>query len=204
MRRAGRVLAGLVVVMTVSAAEVPQPVVDSAVAAVGKLGEQLVQGNRGYSVERMYPRWKQRMAMRLGGMDALKAKLAEQIRRDEEQMRLSGMSMVSSRPDGKPLAFEVWPGKETRTVEGEKVEVMIKTKWLVLVPTVTKFRVIERETSKTRFIERLGFQAAVTKKGEVDWTFVGGEGLGIEDLRSLFPSVPAGVLLPKTEWRKAD
>jgi len=171
----------------------PAGVVSSAVAAVRKLGDQVVRGNHGYAIERMFPRWKNRMAKRLGGMEQLE----KQLEKVNEQMRLQGIHFMSFTPVGVPRVFEVWPGKKTEVVDGKEVEVMIKTKWLVLIPTVAKFRIID-DVGKYRYIESKGFQIAISEKGANDWYFMDGAGVTVLELRSLFPSFPKDIELPPT------
>ena len=47
-------------------------IAEQAQAAVQKLGIELMKGNFTYSQERMYPRWKRRLAKRVGSMEELK------------------------------------------------------------------------------------------------------------------------------------
>ncbi len=176
--------------------EAPPPgVASSAVAAVRELGDQVVRGNHSYAIERMFPRWKKRMAKRLGGMDQLEKELGKV----NEQMRLQGIHFMSFKPTGVPRVFEVWPGKKTEVEDGKEVEVMIMTKWLVLIPTVTKFRIID-DVGKYRYIESKGFQIAISDKGKGkdDWYFMDGAGVSVLELRSLFPSFPKNAELPPT------
>ena len=181
---------------------IPPAVGASAVAAVKKLGEQVVLGNRNFAIERMYPRWKERMAKRMGGMEELDRKLEEQLDNVDQQMRLHGMSMMSFKPVGNPSVYAVWQGKAKKIVDGEAVEVLIKTKWMVLIPTVTKFRITDKELNKTRIIESQGFQVAVSEKRELDWYFMDGASLSVADLRSLFPALPENLELPPLERRE--
>lgn len=185
-----------------AAQDVPAGVAASAVASVRKLGEQVVLGNRRYAVERMYPRWKERMAKRMGGMEEFERKLEEQLKAVDEQMRQHGMSMISFNPVGEPKVYGVWNGKKTEVVDGKEVEVLVTTKWMVLIPTVTKLRIIDIETAKPRFIESLGFQVAVSEKAKIDWYFMDGASLSVSDLRSLFPELPENLELPKLERRE--
>jgi hypothetical protein len=169
----------------------PPGVATSALAAVRELGDQVVRGNHRYAIDRMFPRWKKRMAKRLGGMKQLE----KQLERVNEQMRLKGIHFMSSKPAGAARVFEVWPGKKTEVVDGKEVEVMTKTKWLLLIPTVTKFRIID-DVGKYRYIESRGFQIAISDKGKNDWYFMDGVGVTVRELRSLFPSFPGNVKLP--------
>lgn len=173
------------------AVDAPAVVINSAVAAVQKLGDEVVRGRHEYAIERMYPRWKERMAKRLGGMEVLEKQLAGVV----EQMQRQGISMLSFKPAGAPKAYEVWPGKKLAVVDGKEQEVLVATKWMVLIPTVTKFRLID-DVGKYRYIERTGFQVAIADKGVDDWTFMDGSGITVADLRSLFPDVPQNLELP--------
>lgn len=177
----------------------PPEVVNSAVAAVQKLGDEVVRGRHEYAIERMYPRWKERTAKRLGGMEALEKQLAGVA----EQMQRKGISMLSFKPVGVPKVYEVWPGKKVETVDGKPQEVLVKTKWMVFIPTVTKFRVID-DVGKYRYIESKGFQVAIADKGSDDWTFMDGSGISVSDLRSLFPDVPRNLELPALGGGEVD
>ena len=169
----------------------PAEVINSAIAAVQKLGDEVVRGRHEYAIERMYPRWKERAAKQLGGMDVLQKQLAGVV----EQMQRQGISMLAFKPTGVPKAYEVGPGKKTEVVNGKEQEVMVTTTWMVLIPTSTKFRLID-DVGKYRYIERTGFQVAFSENGKNDWWFMDGSGITVADLRSLFPDVPRSLELP--------
>jgi len=182
---------------TLRAGSAPLEVVESAVAAVAKLGEEVVKGRYDIAVERMNPQWKQRAAGRAGGMEELEKQLAGVAR----QMVQRGISMISFKPQGEPRSFEVWTGKKVDVVDGKEVESLIFTKWMVLVPTLTKFR-INRENERPAFVESIGFQVAISDKGANDWTFVDGSGVTVNELRRLFITLPADLELPPIEQRE--
>ena len=173
----------------------PADVVASAVAAVAGLGNEVVLGRYQVAVERMNPLWKERTANRMGGMAELEKQLAGVAR----QMVQQGISMISFKPQGQPRSFEVGPGRKVEKVNGEEVESLIFTKWLVLVPTATKFRIIRQGETKPLVIESIGFQAAISGKGKNDWTFIDGSGLTVNDLRGLFVTLPRDLQLPPLE-----
>ena len=81
----------------------PPDVVASAVAAVDKLGEEVVLGRYQVAVERMNPMWKERTAKRMGGMEALE----KQLDGVATQMVQQGISMISFKPQGQPRSYEV-------------------------------------------------------------------------------------------------
>jgi hypothetical protein len=183
----------------VMAEPVPPAVLASAVAAVAKLGEEVVLGRYQVAVERMNPIWKERTAARMGGMAALEKQLAGVA----AQMVQQGISMISFKPQGQPRAYEVSPGKKLIKENGRDVERLAFTKWLVLVPTVTKFRIMQQGNPRPLVIESTSYQVAISDKGRSDWTFIDGAGLRPADLRGLFITLPQDMELPPVEKREA-
>ena len=177
----------------------PGEVVASAVAAVGRLGDEVVMGRYQVAVERMNPLWKERTANRMGGMQELEKQLAGVSR----QMLQQGVSMISFKPQGQPSSFEVGPGKKVDRVNGQEVESLIFTKWLVLIPTETKFRIMRQGNPKPLVVDSVGFQVAISEKGKNDWTFIDGSGLTVGDLRSLFGTLPSDLKLPVLQKRES-
>lgn len=177
---------------------VPPGVKASAVAAVEKLGEQVVLGRYQAALERMNPEWKQRTAARMGGMAELERRLdgvaAEMVRQ--------GITMISFKPQGEPIVHEVSPGTRTVRENGVEKERMVFTKWLVMVPTVTRFRIIAEGNPRPMVIENTGFQVAVADKKDLDWTFIDGSGLTAADLRGLFITLPKDMELPPVGKRE--
>jgi hypothetical protein len=176
----------------------PVEVVNSAVAAVASLGDSVVMGRYQVAVERMNPLWKERTAIRIGGM----AELEKQLSTVAQQMVQQGITIVSFKPQGQAQSFEVGPGRKVENVGGQEVESLIYQKWLILIPTSTKFRVI-REGQRTVIIESVGFQVAVSTKGANDWTFIDGSGLTVKELRELYGTLPIDLKLPPIEKREA-
>lgn len=170
----------------------PPAVVQAAQSAVARLGEQVVQGRYQIAVERMNPIWKDRMAARMGGIEAMEKQLAGV----SEQMIQQGITIISFEPQGQPSSYEVGPGKKVENVGGEQVEKLIFTKWLVLVPTLTKFRIFPKGSQKAVVIESTGFQAAISDKDKNDWTFIDGSSLNQSELRKLFVNLPQDIALP--------
>ena len=182
----------------VASEAVPAAVVSSAVAAVAKLGDEVVLGRYQAAVDRMNPLWKDRVAKRMGGMEKLDAKLEGVA----AQMVRQGISMISFKPQGKPQPYEVYPGKKTVTENGVKVEKLVFTKWMILVPTTTRFRIMREGNPKPLIIESTGYQVAISDKAKNDWTFIDGASLNANDLRSLFITLPRDIKLPKVEKRE--
>ena len=178
----------------------PPEVVASAVAAVEKLGSEVTRGNYAVAIERMNPLWKERLAKQTqGGMEEVK----KQIEGASARMTKEGVSIISSVPLGTPRSFEVGPGKKVERVNGEEIEILIFTKWMVFVPTLTKYRIFQKEL-KPVVIEKVGYQVAVSDKGKNDWTFIDGSRLTLNTLRRLYVTLPKDLELPPIEERKAS
>lgn len=177
---------------------VPPAVTAAAVRAVAGLGREVAAGKFTVAVERMYPQWKERAAKRIGGME----KLEQQLEGVSKQMLERGISITDCVPQGQPRTFEVYPGKIIDVVDGKKVEKLRYTKWLVLVPTVTKFRVFLPKDPVAVIIESTGFQVAICDKGKDDWTFIDGSAVTVNELRSLFITLPQDLELPPLEKKQ--
>jgi len=134
-----------------------------------------------------------------GGREAIQ----KQIEGASKRLAQEGVSIVSSVPQGTPRSFEVSPGKRVEKVNDQEVEVLIFTKWLVLVPTLTKYRLMLKGDPKPVFIEKVGFQVAVSDKAKSDWTFIDGSNLTVSALRRLYSTLPKDLELPRIEERQA-
>jgi hypothetical protein len=176
----------------VLAEPVPPETITRAVEAVAKLGEEVVLGRYHVAIERMNPVWKERTAARMGGMEKLEKELAGVA----AQMVQQGVSMISFKPQGQPRAYEVSPGRKVIRENGQDVERMVFTKWLIMVPTVTRFRIMQQGNPRPIVIESTGFQVAISDKGKNDWTFIDGSGLKPGDLRGVFITLPQNMDLP--------
>lgn len=177
--------------------EAPAEVTSAAVAAVKAMGDQVVLGKHQVAIDRMYPQWKESVAKREGGMEKLEEKLAGIVKQMNEQ----GVQLLAFRPEGKPTAYEVGPGKEVVEEDGKKVEKMIYKKWLLLIPTVTQYRITKPaqagELPKFLVITSRGFQVAISDKDKNDWTFIDGAGVTVPELRRLFITLPDTMVLPE-------
>jgi hypothetical protein len=145
------------------------------------------------ALERMNPQWKERTAHSMpGGM----AELEKQLGGVAKQMVQQGLSIISYKTQGQPQSYEVGPSTKTEQVKGEAVESLIFKKWLVMVPTVAKIRLIQPGKVKPIVIESTGYQIAISEKGKNHWTFIDGGGLTVNDLRTVFVNLPREIQLP--------
>lgn len=173
-----------------------------AVSATKELGSEVVKGNFSFTIQKMYPRWKKQAAADVGGMDKL-VKILTQVPR---QMKQNGIAILAFEPGVPRKVFEVQAAvvdldaRQAAKLGVKPGKQMIYTEWLVFVPTKMKYLVPDPETGKNVRLEKSGFQVAVTRKEENNWTFIDGSNLKIEELRRLFPALPAtkdGLMLPK-------
>jgi hypothetical protein len=149
---------------------VPAEAFRNAAAATTELGDQVLRTNFSYIFQRMYPRFKARAAKKAGGEE----KLAEQLGKMPEQMIAEGIRILSFKV-GEPSSGFVLP--EMR-------------EWLVFVPTTKVYMVQDQERGVNRRFESKGYQVAVAKEGGTDWYFIDGANLTVQELRSIFPTLP--------------
>ncbi len=177
---------------------VPEEIIKSAVTAVEALGKEVVLGKYQTAIDRMYPQWKERTAKKMGGME----KLEKQLEEVSKQMLKRGISITDFKPQGKPTAYEVYPGKAVQIIDGKETEVMRYTKWLVIVPTVTRVRMLIDGDPIPLKYESTGFQVAISDKGSNEWFFIDGSAVTVSELRSLFITLPENMELPALEKKQ--
>mgnify|MGYP001344851361 FL=1 len=146
----------------------------------------------------MNPQWKERLAAKVGGIEALDKQLSAVA----GEMLSQGVKITEFKPQGRSRSFEVGPGKKVEIINGVNVEKLVYTKWLVLVPTVTRFEVLPEKATKPIVIESTGFQAAISDKGRNNWTFIDGSSLTLNELRKLYINLPADLELPPIDKRE--
>jgi len=189
----------IVVVMLVGAmrADAQRVAIDpvmakQAQAAVQKMGLELMRGNFKYSQERMYPRWKRRLAKRIGSMERLEQQLASG---DQQRVKM-GLIVSSYLADTPTAFFDVWRAKKVGADSGKLIlddegREIVVGHWLVVVPTTTQVKVPDpQQGGRMRTLEEKSYAIAIAEKGTNDWYFLTGMKPTIQDLRSLFPSLP--------------
>ena len=166
---------------------------NAAKVAVQKLGIEMMKGNFQHGIDNMYPRWKRRLAKRAGSMAKLDAALAQST---QQQVKMQ-MKVVGYQASQPTAFFSVWKAKKVDPRTGKPVidavgREVIVSHWLAVVPTIVRVRVPDPQRGGLmREIEETGYALAVSEKGSSQWHFLTGLKPTIQDLRSLFPSLPA-------------
>lgn len=192
---AGCIMTGVVQAQEVGggAVAVDPMISNSAKTAVQKLGVEMMKGNFQYGIDHMYPRWKRRLAARQGGMEKLNAALAQSVQQQiKMQMKVVGYQV------GQPTAFfSVWRAKKIDPNTGKPIidatgRERVVSHWLAIVPTVVRVKIPDPQRGgMIREIEESSYAIAISEKGSYNWHFMTGMKPTIQDLRSLFPSLPA-------------
>jgi len=167
-------------------------VATSAQAAVQTLGLEMMKGNFKFGQDRIYPRWKRRLAKRVGSMEKLEAQLVAAA-----QQKISMQFAVTAYSARLPASFfSVWRAKKIDPRTGKRVldatgrEIIVEH-WLAVVPTTTRVKYPDiQQGGKIRVLEEDGYTIAISEKGANDWHFMTGLKPSIQDLRSLFPTLP--------------
>ena len=153
---------------------VPAEHLAAAVTAVQAIGDQTLRGQFNEVVEKMYPRYRNRAAKKLGG----KAEMAAQMKKLVNDYAASGISITGFVAEPATIGFDIPEFNE----------------WLVFVPTTRTVSFIDPKTGRKETRNVSDYQVAVRGKGEGEtWSFLNGSTLKVKELRSLFPSLPADI-----------
>jgi hypothetical protein len=164
---------------------------ESVQGAVQALGNQVLQSNFAYAIERMYPRWRIRQAKRLGS----EQKLLETFNNAGAQMQEMGITIDSFSALDPGVAYHVHPKMKDGVERIESSDDLLY-EVLVVVPTRMKMSFMLEGQAKRSFM-RESFQIAVSVDGQNDWSFIDGATIRVVDLRSLFPLLPQDLKLPE-------
>lgn len=168
---------------------VPMEVQRRAQAAVQAAMTEAVKGNFEVLVNQMNPKYlkleTRRIAGGIAGVKADKLRLFKELAKNGVVLGAS----VARQPNS---AMEVDFGIDKEVVEGRRRNVSVYRKWMVIVPTVTDFQVVDRtqKPAKIRKFRKFGFEVAVSPKQGENWTFIPGEGMNPLQLRKMFPFLP--------------
>lgn len=156
---------------------VPAEVLAAAVAAVQKVGDQTLRGDFEGVVEQTYGRFQKRAAKKLGSNEELAAKMRKLV----DDYAASGIAITGFVAEPAMHGFDIPEFNE----------------WLVFVPTTRTVRFIDPQTGLKQVKQVPNYQVAICSQKEgSSWSFLNGSTLKVQELRALFPSLPAGI----EEW----
>ena len=170
---------------------VPAHVEQEAQQAVKVLVAEVLKENYLYSLQTMYPRWKDSTAKRVGGQEQLKQLLL----RAPKEMKAKGITIVDYQVAKANSSFEV-----NATLYQNSRQAPSFSEYLVFVPTTALYRVIDPNSGQSKRLRIESYQVAIRGKQNENWSFIDGSSLTVADLRSLFPNLPKDekrLLLPR-------
>jgi len=183
----------------------PTETVVSCQRATQELGNRVIKGNYLFTLEKMYPRYKNRQVA-LHGEGKFKQVFLDMPK------TLNNMGVtINSFHAGQPVSFfRVWPqvkpDAKLKIKRGEQKDVVagdVVYNWLMMVPTTQVWTFTSDKGGVPRKLKRLGFQIAVAKEASVPgqevWTFIDGGTIKPQELRAMFPSLPQKLVFPKRE-----
>lgn len=153
---------------------VPADVLAEAVKEVQLVGDQTLKGDFMGVVSKLYPRFRHRSAKKLGGNEEMAATMEKMI----NELAASGITITKFVAEPAIHGFDIPEFRE----------------WLVFVPTTRLVRRIDPETGLVERMEIKDYQVAIRKKDEGStWSFLNGSTLEVQELRALFPTLPADI-----------
>ena len=175
---------------------VPMEVKQRAQAAVQKIVDETVRGNFQAALDSMNPDFVKVISHPYGGPKKYKAGLLRQM----NAMGKNGVTFQAAITRKADIAFEVDYGFQDHIVDGKVVmgkdgkpqQVAAYRSWMVFVPTVKDFQVMDNSTNpaKLRKFRKWDFEVAISPKEKEDWTFINGSSVNALQLRKLFKFLP--------------
>ena len=162
-------------------------------AAAQKLGNEVLQSNFRYAIDKMYPRWKARQAKRLGS----EAKLLAAFNSAGAKMQEAGVTLDSFTALSPTSAYRVHPKLKAGRSE-IRSSADLDYQILIFIPTKMKMTFLMEGQPKRSFM-RESFQVAIAQEGSNQWSFIDGSTIRMTDLRSMFPLLPYDLVLPVKE-----
>ena len=167
---------------------VPMDVKERAQAAVQVVMDKTVRGDFKAALDSMNPDFVKVTSRAVGGPAKYKAGLLKMM----QEMGQNGITFQAAITQAVDIAFEVDYGLENKVVNGKQVQVAGYRSWMVFVPTVKDFQVLDKEAqpAQLRKFRKWGFEVAISPKKDEKWTFINGDNINALQLRQLFPFLP--------------
>ncbi len=167
---------------------VPMEVKQRAQAAAQAVMDKTIRGDFKAALDSMNPEFVKVISRAVGGPEKYKASLLKMM----NEMGQNGVTFQAAITRAADTAFEVDYGFEEKVVNGKKVKVAGYRQWMVFVPTVKDFQVLDKNAkpAKLRKWRKWSFEVAISPKSKENWTFIGGDSITALELRKLFPFLP--------------
>jgi len=167
---------------------VPIEVKQRAKAAVQVVMDKTLRGDHQAAIDAMNPDFVKVAARGAGGVKKYKANLLKAMK----AMGPNGVNLQAAITRAADIAFEVDYGFKKEVVNGKEVQVAGYQSWMVYVPTVTEFTILDKEAepAKLRTFQKWSFEIAISPKENENWTFINGSNINALQLRQLFPFLP--------------
>ncbi len=159
----------------------PNQIKEEAQLAVKALALEVMKDNFAYSLDHMYPRWKQSTAKEVGGAEVLKQALENAPRK----MKSQGISIIDLQVGTITQSFEV-----NATIFSDLNKAPVFSEYLAFVPTTTFYRAVDPNSGTIKRFKINSYQVAIRTIKGGEWSFIDGSSLDARQLRSLFPNLP--------------
>jgi len=171
--------------------------------ATQQLGNNVMRENYLYALDKMYPRYRKRQET-LHGAPQFKKVFLDMA----NTLNNLGVTITSFKAEKPVSFFRVWPqikpGAKLKIERGEQKDVIagdVVYNLLVMVPTTQTWTFRSNKGGPPRVLKREGFQVAIAQETEIpgqeQWSFIDGDSLQPQELRSMFPSLTQNLVLPK-------
>lgn len=167
---------------------VPIEVKQRAQAAAQVVMDQTIRGDFQAALDSMNPDFIKVISRAVGGPQRFKTGLLKMM----NEMGQNGITFQAAITQAPDTAFEVDYGFIERLVDGKVVKVPGYRQWMVFVPTVKDFQVLDPDAQPAhlRKFRKWSFEVAISPKENENWTFVNGDSITALQLRKLFPFLP--------------
>lgn len=167
---------------------VPIEVKQRAQAAAQLIMDQTIRGDFKAALDSMNPEFVKVISRAVGGPEKFKAGLLKMM----NEMGQNGVTFQAAITQAPDTAFEVDYGFEDKIVNGKPVKIEGYRQWMVFVPTVKDFQVVDPDAqpASLRKFRKWSFEVAISPKKNESWTFVNGDSITALQLRKLFPFLP--------------
>ena len=175
---------------------VPMEVKQRAQKATQAVVDKTIRGDFKAALDSMNPEFVKVTSRPYGGPDKYKAGLLKQM----QAMGKNGVTFMAAITRLADIAFEVDYGLRDKHIngkpildeEGNPIQEAVYRSWMVFVPTVKDFLVVdpEDENGELRKFRKWSFEVVIADKRDEKWSLINGDNINALQLRKLFPYLP--------------